>query len=113
MAAGDAAVWSRARCRHLQCCCECTEKGAQGQQVPSPLGIDAAVCLVPDVITYGAAVSACQKGAQWQQALGLLAWMQQSGLVPNVRQQVTQLSGPVPDVVTYNTAVSAHEQGSQ
>jgi hypothetical protein len=69
--------------------------------------------IVPDVIAYGTAVSACQKSAQWQQALGLLVWMQQSGLVPNVRQRVMQLSGPVPDVVTYTAAVSAHEQGAQ
>jgi pentatricopeptide repeat domain-containing protein 1 len=55
--------------------------------------------LVPDVIIYNAAVSACGKGAQWQQALDLLVWMQQSGLVP--------------EVITYNAAESDHEEGAQ
>jgi pentatricopeptide repeat domain-containing protein 1 len=38
--------------------------------------------LVPDVITYNAALIACEKGEQWQQALELLAVMLQAGLRP-------------------------------
>jgi hypothetical protein len=49
--------------------------------------------LVPEVMTYNAAVSAYEKGAHWQ--------------------QVMQLSGLVLDVATYNAAVSAHEKGAQ
>ena len=40
--------------------------------------------LVPDVITYNAAISACEKGSQWQQALKLLAEMQGQGLEPDL-----------------------------
>jgi membrane protease subunit (stomatin/prohibitin family) len=40
--------------------------------------------LVPGIIAYSVAVSARDKGAQWQQALGLLALMQQPGLVSDV-----------------------------
>ena len=36
--------------------------------------------LVPEVITYSAAISACEKGAQWENALGLLAEMEKRGL---------------------------------
>jgi pentatricopeptide repeat domain-containing protein 1 len=72
--------------------------------------------LVPDAVIYNAAVSACEKGAQGQQAFRLLAVMQPSGLVPDVIiynaavnacekgaqwQQVMQLSGLVPGVITY------------
>jgi pentatricopeptide repeat domain-containing protein 1 len=55
--------------------------------------------LMPSVIAYSAAVSACEKGTQWQQAIGLLAFMQQSGLAP--------------DVITYNAAVRACEKGAR
>ncbi len=55
--------------------------------------------LVPNVITYNAAISACEKGEQWQKALGILAVMPEAGLVPNV--------------ITYNAAISACEKGQQ
>jgi pentatricopeptide repeat protein len=55
--------------------------------------------LVPDVIPYRAAISACEKGEQWQQAFGLLAVMQQSVLVPGV--------------IAYNAAISACEKSEQ
>ena len=42
---------------------------------------------------------ACEKSEQWQQALGVLAVMQQSD--------------PVPSVTTYNAATSACEEGEQ
>jgi pentatricopeptide repeat domain-containing protein 1 len=52
-----------------------------------------------NVITYSAAVRACEKGEQRRPALGLLEVMQQSSVVPNV--------------ITYNAAVSAFEKGEQ
>ena len=55
--------------------------------------------LVPNVITYFAAISACEKGGEWQQALGLLA--------------VTQTADLVPNIITYNAAISACAKGQQ
>jgi pentatricopeptide repeat domain-containing protein 1 len=55
--------------------------------------------LGPNVITYSAAISVCEKGQQWQQAVGSLTVMHQSGLLPNVN--------------TYSAAISACEKGEQ
>jgi hypothetical protein len=72
MAAGDAAVWSRAGCRRKQAeVCAC-EMGAQRQQAHGLLELMQPSGLVPDVITYNAAVSSYEKRAQRQQALHLL-----------------------------------------
>jgi len=38
----------------------------------------------PDVITYSAAISACEKGGQWEKALALLQQMRGVGITPNV-----------------------------
>jgi pentatricopeptide repeat protein len=54
---------------------------------------------VPDKITYNAAISACEKGGQWQQALNLLSLMPEAKVVPNE--------------ITYNAAISACEKGGQ
>ena len=51
------------------------------------------------MITYNAAISACEKGQQWQLALGLLAEM--------------ALLKVDKDVITYNAAISACEKGHQ
>ncbi len=53
----------------------------------------------PDVITYSSAISACEKGGQWQRALDLLARCESAGIKPNV--------------ITYNSAISACEKGRQ
>ena len=50
-------------------------------------------------VSYNAAISACEKGQQWQRALGLLAAMPAAGVVANV--------------VSYNAAISACESGRQ
>ncbi|CAE8656581.1 unnamed protein product [Polarella glacialis] len=55
--------------------------------------------VVPNEITYNAAISACEKGGQWQVALNLLS------LVPEARV--------VPDKISYNAAISACEKGGQ
>ena len=39
--------------------------------------------VLPNVSSYNAAISACEKCQQWQQALGLLEVMQQTDVLPN------------------------------
>ena len=53
--------------------------------------------LLPDVISYSAAISACEKGQQPQQALQLLLDMRLKGLLPNV--------------ISYSATISACEKG--
>merc|ERR1712048_7946 len=53
--------------------------------------------LLPDVITYSAAVSACEKGQKPQQALHLL--------------QELPFRGLLPDMITYNAAILACGKG--
>ena len=53
--------------------------------------------LLPTVITYNAAISACEKGQKPQRALHLLQEMLLRGLLPNV--------------ITYNAAISVCEKG--
>ena len=53
----------------------------------------------PDVITYSAAISACEKGRQSEMALELLERMKRAGIPPTV--------------ITYNAAISACEKGRQ
>ncbi|CAK0824584.1 unnamed protein product [Prorocentrum cordatum] len=40
--------------------------------------------LEPDVISYSAGISACEKGEQWQRALALLSDMRETKLEPDV-----------------------------
>ena len=40
--------------------------------------------VAPDVITYSALISACEKGKQPEQAMEVFKAMQQQGVVPNV-----------------------------
>ncbi|CAK0843427.1 unnamed protein product [Prorocentrum cordatum] len=42
------------------------------------------VKLEPDVISYNAGTSACEKGEQWQRALALLSEMREAKLEPDV-----------------------------
>ena len=55
--------------------------------------------LEPNVISYNSAISACEKGQQWEQALRLLLEMRSSRLEPNV--------------ISYNSAISACSKGQQ
>ena len=55
--------------------------------------------LEPNVITFSALISACEKGQQWQLALGFLEEMRWSGLELNV--------------ITVNAVISACEKGQQ
>ena len=52
-----------------------------------------------DVISYNSAISACEKGQQWKQALSLLPEVRSSSLAANV--------------VSYKSASSACEKGQQ
>ena len=54
---------------------------------------------VPDLITYSALVSTCEKGKQPERALKLFEEM--------------RLPGFVPDVITYSALISACEKGKQ
>ena len=53
----------------------------------------------PNTITYSAAISACEKGNQWKEALALLSKMKQEDIKA--------------DTITYNAAISACEKGNQ
>ena len=55
------------------------------------------VKLDPNVITYNAGISACEKGGQWPEALSLLREMGDATLDP--------------DVITYSAGISACEEG--
>ena len=56
-------------------------------------------CLVPNLITYNALISACVKGRQAKEALDVF--------------QAMQWQGVMPDVITYNALISACAQGMQ
>ena len=49
-----------------------------------------------DTVTYNAAISACEKGGQWQTALDLLTEMERKSIPRNT--------------ITYNAAISACEK---
>merc|ERR1711966_109308 len=53
----------------------------------------------PDVVTYNAAISACEKGGKWEKALSLHKEMRGDGLKPNV--------------ISYSAAISACQKGTQ
>ena len=54
--------------------------------------------LAPDVMSFSAIISACEKGKQWEGALRLL------------REMVDQLL-QAPDVVSWSAAISSCEKG--
>ncbi len=84
------------------------------------------------MISYNAAISACEKGGQWEQAMQLLQQMVKQGITPNVISYNAAISacekvgqcehaiklfgdmekeGIKRDVITYNVAISACEKG--
>ena len=55
--------------------------------------------LQPEVISCSAMISACEKGAQWEAALGFLLEMPRGSLQP--------------ELFSFDTAISACEKGMQ
>ena len=55
--------------------------------------------LIPDSVCYNAAISTCEKGKEWQVALGFLQEMVRQLLMPNL--------------LSCGTAISACEKGNQ
>ena len=110
-----------------KCRGQCLLKGLAMAGGPGSLGCDAADCCSAQCHFLQGAISVCEKGQQWQQALGLLAGMQQTVGLPNVRsvaaiisacekgQQwllalglfaVMQQTAFLPDVISYNASIS-------
>ncbi|CAK0790318.1 unnamed protein product, partial [Prorocentrum cordatum] len=54
----------------------------------------------PNVISYSAGTSACEKGGQWQRALALLSEMPEAKLEPDI-------------IFSYNAGISACAKGEQ
>jgi len=86
--------------------------------------------LLPFAMSYNAAISACEKGEQWQQALDLFVVEQSVELLPDVitcntsivcekrerwQQALGLLGSPdaFPNSVTHSAAISACEKGEQ
>ena len=90
--------------------------------------------VVPDVISYSAAISACEKGGEWQKALKLFEAMLKATVAPNVFSYNATISAcekggqwqqalnsfeempkatVAPDVISYSATISACEKGGQ
>ena len=88
----------------------------------------------PDVISYSAAISACEKAAQCERALEILDEMKRRGVAPNVFSYSAAISacekggrweralallaemrtrGVAPDVIVYNSTISACATGAR
>ncbi|CAE8653989.1 unnamed protein product [Polarella glacialis] len=72
---------------------------SKGEQALNLLSLMPDARVVPNAITYNAAISACSKGGQWQLELTLLSRM------PDARV--------VPDEITYNAAISLCERSQE
>ena len=70
------------------------EKGQKPQQALHLLQDLQLRGLLPDVITYSAAISACEKGQKPQQALHLLQELQLRGLLPDVMRSFRETGAP-------------------
>ena len=53
----------------------------------------------PDVYSYNALISACEKGGQWERAVEVFEEMKAAGVKP--------------DVITYSALITACEKGAQ
>jgi pentatricopeptide repeat protein len=64
------------------------------EAVSTPVGCCAAR-VAPDVITFSATISACEKGGQWQRALALLDEMRAARVAPDVITSQRDHLGPL------------------
>ena len=55
----------------LHCSHQCSEKGQQWQQALGVLAAMQQTAVLPEAISYSAAISACEKGLQRQQVAGV------------------------------------------
>ena len=90
--------------------------------------------VVPDVISFSAGISACEKGGEWQMALYLLSQMPAAGVVPNEISFSAGISacekggewqmalyllsqmpaaGVVPNEISFSAGISACEKGGE
>jgi len=88
----------------------------------------------PDVISYSATISACEKGGKWEKALELLSEMENRNVQPDVisysatisacekggkRDKALELLSEMknrnanPDVISYNATISACQDGDR
>ena len=103
-------------------------KGCRPSELLSEMRADG---IQPDVVTYNAAISACEKCRNWDRVPGLLSGMRVDGIKPDVITYSAAISacekcrmwdrvpelmsemraaGIKPDVVTYGAAISACEK---
>ena len=83
----------RARASHHNIACKHACVDDKGSCVSEAFQMHPQMGIRPTCATYGAAISACQKGAQWQKALALLAEMSDQNVKPNA--------------IVYSAAISA------
>jgi len=88
----DAVPCRRAGCGHLQCCRQRVQKGQQHQQALLLLRALKRHAIVPDVITYGAAISVSNKCQRHQQASYLLRARRRYAIAPAVIACSTAIS---------------------
>merc|ERR1712137_1450706 len=90
--------------------------------------------IAPNTITYNAAISACEKGEQWQEALRLLNELKKTNIAPDTITYSAAISGCqkgwqwqealrlldemkknniAPDTITYSVAIFACEKGER
>eukprot|EP00933_Yihiella_yeosuensis_P066327 TRINITY_DN7055_c0_g1_i6.p1 TRINITY_DN7055_c0_g1~~TRINITY_DN7055_c0_g1_i6.p1 ORF type:complete len:105 (-),score=15.20 TRINITY_DN7055_c0_g1_i6:178-492(-) len=90
----DATSKGGGRQDYLQCSHQSCEKGGLSLNL---LSLMTEARVVANEITYNAAISACEKGGQWELALNMLSLMPQANVVANE--------------ITYSAAISAYEKG--
>ena len=74
-------------------------KGQQWQQALSLFEQMRQENVTPSVISFSAAILACEQGGKWERALSLLKQLCEAGMMP--------------DVISFSAAISAYEKGGQ
>ena len=63
------------------------------------------------MISFSVAISACEKGGQWQRALALFGDMRKVGVTRRLGSVCR--AGVTPSVISFSAAISACEKGGQ